>query len=174
MWLPTILHNANVEERAAIVVAALISLGGIFGGIGISELCDRLPQRRFAILAVAYLLGGISIAAVGWTGTSLAAVGTAVLVAGCFNSGVQNAANATSATVYPAAMRSTGAAWALGIGQSAQIFGPLASAVLVAHGWHERALLSVIALPTLVAMLAAIILSARLGGARAHQSNAGG
>lgn len=158
MWLPSFLHDASIEERMAIIISALMSLGGIFGGIGLAELCDRFPNRRFAILGIAYLAGGAFVAAIGWAGTSLWALAVIVLLAGCFNYGVQNAANAMIAAVYPVAVRSTGAAWSMGVGQSAQIVGPLVGAVLVALQWQERSTLLIIALPTVLAALAASIL----------------
>jgi AAHS family 4-hydroxybenzoate transporter-like MFS transporter len=162
MWLPSILHDTGVEERTAIIISALMSLGGIFGGIGLSELCDRFPGRRFAVLCGAYLIGGVLVAAIGWSSASLWSLAVIVLLAGCFNYGAQNAANAMVAAVYPATVRSTGAAWSMGVGQSAQIVGPLISAFLVALGWHERPMLAIIALPTVLAALAAVALGAKL------------
>jgi AAHS family 4-hydroxybenzoate transporter-like MFS transporter len=161
MWLPTILHDAAIAERTAIIISALMSLGGILGGIGLAELCDRLRSRRFIVLGLAYLAGGALVAAIGWSGNSLWELAIIVMLAGFFNYGVQNAANSMVAVLYPITARSTGAAWSMGVGQSAQVVGPFVSALLVALRWHERPTLVVIALPTVFAGLAAGILAAR-------------
>lgn len=171
MWLPTILHGAAVEERAAIIISALMSLGGILGGIGLAELCDRFHGRRFIILSVAYLAGGVFVAAIGWSGRSLGDLAIVVMFAGFFNYGVQNAANSMVAAFYPITVRSTGAAWSMGVGQSAQVVGPFVGALLVALRWHERPTLVVIALPTVLAALAAGVLAARVLPARNEKLN---
>ena len=154
-WLATLLANVGIAKSVAIIIAALTNAGGILGGIAVSELCDRYEARRFDILAVAFLLGGGFIAAIGYAGDHAAAAFLAAFLAGFFIMGTQNTANAVAATIYPTAMRSTGAGWAIGMGSLAQIFSPLLGGFLLSLQWSPTTVLDVIALPTAIAALAA-------------------
>ncbi|HWE74854.1 MAG TPA: MFS transporter, partial [Stellaceae bacterium] len=158
-WLATILVSAGIAKTVAILIAALTNAGGIFGGIIVSELCDRWEARRFSILGAGFLLGSLSIAAIGATGSDVAMALIAALLAGVFTFGTQNTANAVAATIYPTTMRSTGAGWAIGVGNSAQIFSPLLAGFLLSLHWSATMVLVVMALPG----LAAAVVAWRLG-----------
>jgi MFS transporter, AAHS family, 4-hydroxybenzoate transporter len=155
-WLATVLVGMGVGKSIAIMAAASTNAGGIAGGVAISELCDRSETRRFQILSVAFLTGGALIAAIGWAGHWPAAAFAAALAVGFFTFGAQNTANAVAATIYPTAMRSTGAGWAIGIGNSSQIFSPLIGGFLLSLHWPAPEILGIAALPTLCAAFAAL------------------
>ena len=154
-WLATILVAMGIAKSTAIMTAALTNLGGILGGIAVSEFCDRYPRRRFAILAASFLLGGVAIATIAQVGGQAALALAASFVAGFFTMGTQNTANAVAATIYPTAMRSTGAGWAIGMGNIAQILSPLIGGLLLALGWLPATILALAALPPILAALAA-------------------
>lgn len=155
-WLPTVLHKAGIPEHQAIVIAALLHFGGIAGGLALAPLCDRF--NPFAVLAIAYVLSGTCIAGVGIGGNLAIFAMATTFSAGFFTFGAQNTANALAATKYPTAMRSTGIGWALGIGRSAQIVGPLIGGLLLSLQWRTSGILYVIAVPSLIAASAAFVL----------------
>jgi AAHS family 4-hydroxybenzoate transporter-like MFS transporter len=154
-WLATILVAVGIAKGVAIMTAALTNLGGILGGIAVSEACDRLPRYRFATVATAFLLGSVAIAAIAQSGSQPEFAFAASFFAGFFIMGTQNTANAIAATIYPTAMRSTGAGWAIGMGQIAQIASPLIGGAMLALDWSPAVILGLAALPPLVAALAA-------------------
>jgi AAHS family 4-hydroxybenzoate transporter-like MFS transporter len=154
-WLATLLVAMGIATSTAIVTAALTNLGGILGGIAVSEFCDRYPRHRFAILAASYLLGSVAIAAIAEGGGQALFALAASFIAGFFTMGTQNTANAIAATIYPTAMRSTGAGWAIGMGNIAQILSPLIGGLLLALGWTSATILALAALPPVLAALAA-------------------
>jgi AAHS family 4-hydroxybenzoate transporter-like MFS transporter len=154
-WLATILVSAGIAKTVAILIAALTNAGGIFGGIIVSELCDRWEARRFSILGAGFLLGSLCVGAIGATGNHAAMALIAALLAGVFTFGTQNTANAVAATIYPTTMRSTGAGWAIGIGNSAQIFSPLLAGFLLSLHSSTATVLVVMALPGLGAAFVA-------------------
>lgn len=154
-WLATILVAMGIAKSTAIMTAALTNLGGILGGLAVSEFCDRVPRHRFTILAASFLLGGVAIAAVAQVGGQAALALAISLLAGFFTLGTQNTANAVAATIYPTAMRSTGAGWAIGMGNIAQILSPLIGGFLLALGWLPATILILAALPPILAALAA-------------------
>jgi AAHS family 4-hydroxybenzoate transporter-like MFS transporter len=141
----------------AIIIAALLHFGGIAGGLAIAPLCDRL--NPYLVLACAYILSGTFIAGIGLAGNKATFAVAATFFAGFFTFGAQNSANAIAATRYPTAMRSSGIGWALGIGRTGQIVGPLIGGFLLSLKWGTSEILYVIALPSVVAATAAFFLS---------------
>jgi MFS transporter, AAHS family, 4-hydroxybenzoate transporter len=156
-WLPTVLHKAGLPQHLAIIIAALLHFGGIAGGLAIAPLCDRL--NPYLVLACAYILSGTFIAGIGLAGNKAMFVVAATFLAGFFTFGAQNSANAIAATRYPTAMRSSGIGWALGIGRTGQIVGPLIGGLLLTLKWGTSDILYVIAIPSVVAATAAFFLS---------------
>jgi AAHS family 4-hydroxybenzoate transporter-like MFS transporter len=156
-WLPTVLHKAGLPQHLAIIIAALLHFGGIAGGLAIAPLCDRLDP--YLVLACAYVLSGTFIAGIGVAGNQPMFAVAATFFAGFFTFGAQNSANAIAATRYPTAMRSSGIGWALGIGRTGQIVGPLIGGLLLSLKWPTSEILYVIAIPSVVAATAAFFLS---------------
>jgi MFS transporter, AAHS family, 4-hydroxybenzoate transporter len=155
-WLPTILLKAGIPQHQAIVVASLLHFGGIVGGLAIAPLCDLL--NPYLVLAIAYVLSGACMVAIGGAGSVAMLAMAATFLAGFFTFGAQNTANAIASTNYPTAMRSSGIGWALGIGRIGQIVGPLIGGLLLSLHWGTKGILSVIAVPSLVAAAAAFYL----------------
>jgi MFS transporter, AAHS family, 4-hydroxybenzoate transporter len=158
-WLATLLTDLGIKESLAIAAAAGTNAGGIIGGIVISELCDRFERVRFYVLAVTFLVGGLFIALIGYAGGRAGFAFGAAFMTGFFTFGAQNTANAVAATIYPTAMRSTGAGWAIGIGNSAQIFSPLLGGYLLSLHWPSASVIELIPLPTVIAAAAALVIA---------------
>ena len=156
-WLPTVLHKAGLPQHTAIVIAALLHFGGIAGGLAIAPLCDNL--NPYLVLACAYICSGTFITGIGVAGNKTMWVMAATFCAGFFTMGAQNSANAIAATRYPTAMRSSGIGWALGIGRTGQIIGPLIGGLLLSLHWRTSGILYFDALPSIIAATAAFFLS---------------
>jgi AAHS family 4-hydroxybenzoate transporter-like MFS transporter len=62
---------------------------------------------------------------------------------------------ALAAVAYPAAIRSTGIGWALGLGRVGSFVGPLVVAALVAAAWAVAGVFAVLAVVCLVGGIAA-------------------
>jgi AAHS family 4-hydroxybenzoate transporter-like MFS transporter len=157
-WLTTVLHNAGFAIGIAILIAAVVHVGGIMGGITISDLFDRFGHNRFYVMALAYVLAAVFVASVGYAGADIFWTTAAVFTAGFFLYGVQNTFNAVAAVLYPTEMRSTGGSWGQGVGSIGQLVGPLLGGILLSLNWPSNQLLYVIALPPLVAAAAATIM----------------
>lgn len=157
-WLTTVLHNAGFAIGIAILIAAVVHVGGIIGGITISDFFDRFTRGRFYVLAASYALAALFVASVGYSGADVVWTTVAVFVAGFFLYGVQNSFNAVASVIYPTAMRSTGASWGQGIGGIGQMVGPLLGGILLSLHWPSNQLLYLIALSPIVSALAAFIM----------------
>lgn len=148
-WLPSIFTDAGLAQESAILMATLISFGGIVAGLITGPLMDRYNAYR--VLALLYLCGTVLVAAIGAAGPAWLALVT--FGAGFCVSGAQKSVNALAVLFYPTAMRSTGVGWALGIGRFGAILGPVIGGWLLALGWSAAELFQLAALPMLVAAL---------------------
>lgn len=161
-WLTTLLRGQGLAETAAVALATLLQVGSALGGIAIAAIVDRRRRARFAVLVPAFVLGGMFVGAIGLAGGNGLLAGLAVFLAGICASGAQNAAIAMVAFLYPIAMRSTGASWAIGIGQSGQILGALFGATLLLGHWPIPLIFDVLGLAPVIAALCALLIESKL------------
>ncbi len=152
-WLPTALNQAGVPAQSAIILGSLLQVGALLGTLVCGASLDRFGGN--AVLVPAYVLGALSIAAIGvFSSGSLVLTTLAVIMAGAGIIGGQTAANALAAATYPTQIRSTGVGWALGIGRIGSIIGPLVAAGLLMVHVSVRGIFLVSAVPALVAAAA--------------------
>ena len=85
----------------------------------------------------------------------------AIFLAGAGVVGAQFCLNALAAETYPTAIRATGVGWALGIGRTGSVTGPLLGGVLLGWGWSPDKLVLACSIPALITA-AAILGLARL------------
>jgi AAHS family 4-hydroxybenzoate transporter-like MFS transporter len=160
-WLPTLLSGAGLTLGQAVLGTTAFFVGGILGGLVCGALMDRFGPTFvltgvFACAALAVPLIGI---APGWLP---AAIATSFLAGACAGGG-QKGLNALTVTFYPAPIRATGVAWALGVGRIGAIIGPLVAGWLLARGWAANRILLAGALPMLGAAAVMLAFTARQG-----------
>ena len=155
-WLPPLLQQGNVPIDKAILATVLFNLGGIAGCLLLGVLMARLGQ--FIVVALAFAVGTVSVAAIGLFGAEVGPLMLAVFVAGFCLIGAQGCGNALAAMLYPTSIRSTAVGWAYGIGRIGSIIGPVAAGILLTLGWGMNSLFWIAALPLLVASLAMLSL----------------
>ena len=78
---------------------------------------------------------------------------TFALAIGVFLFGSMVGLYATTPLLYPAAIRTTGMGWAIGIGRIGAILAPVIAGLLVDGGWATAHLYYAFAVPLVVAML---------------------
>jgi AAHS family 4-hydroxybenzoate transporter-like MFS transporter len=120
---------------------------------------DRLGA--FGTLGVLYLVGFVFVAA---TGIALEA-DLWVLLTGTFFAGLcvsvgQKSLIALDAVFYPSSIRSTGVGWALGIGRTGGILGPLIVGAALTV-WPPNLVFSAMSVPMLVGGLLVLFLARR-------------
>ncbi len=156
-WLPTLISNAGIAVEIAVIITTLLQIGGVAGAVSLGWLIDR--HSPFLVLAAAYLVAGLLIAAIGTSGASLALLIPTVFGAGFCIVGAQIGANALSASFYPTAIRSTGVGWALGIGRIGSIIGPVVGGIILSLHWQTMSLFLIGALPAFCAAAAALVMA---------------
>ncbi len=128
-WLPTIVQTSGISLAYAAIAAGVFHIGGTAGSLVSGRLLDKYG---IGWLAAVFFAGIPVIAAVGLAAGSAPLTIVLVTLAGLCIPGGQCGINALASTLYPTAIRSTGAGWALGIGRLGSIMGPVLGSVLLA------------------------------------------
>jgi MFS transporter, AAHS family, 4-hydroxybenzoate transporter len=155
-WLPTVLNELGASVSVAAIIGSMLQVGGIVGTFALGKFIDRFSFRA---LALTYGVAAVAVAAIGFSGHSIALTTIAIFCAGFCVVGGQGGSNALSATLYPTAIRSTGVGWALGIGRVGSIIGPLVGGMMLAAQMSSQSVFVAAAVPALCASLAAYALS---------------
>ena len=157
-WLPIVAKESGVMLEGALVGAATLNLGSIFGVLILGRLIDRLGP--FRVIVVGYFLGALSIAAIGIATTSMA-LGAVTFLAGFFAIGAQMCVVALAATYYPTKLRATGIGSSMGVGRIGGIIGPVVGGLLVGLGLSAKGIFLFTAMIALLAA-ASVFLMGRL------------
>jgi MFS transporter, AAHS family, 4-hydroxybenzoate transporter len=148
-----------VSTSRAIFGTSMYGVGTILGALLTAPVTDRLGVERVLTYTVAF--GALCVLAVGlfdvqfWL-FSFIICGSGIGIGGC-----QTGLNSLSGRIYPPAIRSTGAGWALGLGRVGAIAGPLTDGALLALGFRERDIFVVAAIP-IIAVTALMAILGRL------------
>jgi MFS family permease len=155
-WIPKLAIDAGLSETNGIYAGALYNLGAFVGTMTMSVLAVRVPLGRLVPMmlvgaAAAMLVFGAVSMSVGLTLAVAFAIG--VLLQGGYN-GVWPLA----ASLYPAAFRATGIGWAIGIGRSGAVIGPMLGGYLMAAKVSLAVLFLSYCLPLLACAACAFLL----------------
>jgi MFS transporter, AAHS family, 4-hydroxybenzoate transporter len=169
-WLPTMIKDAGLPIERAATVTAMFQLGGTVGAVLVGLAMDRVGASR--AIAVAYLLGALSLIWLGVSGLGAPALATVVATVGFFMSGGQTGLNAFAPTCYPTLARATGVSWMLGIGRLGSILGSSIGGLLIGLGWGFQGIFCALAVPACLAAVA-ITFNSPSGGTRELTLKAG-
>jgi MFS transporter, AAHS family, 4-hydroxybenzoate transporter len=155
LWMPAILHSTGVSPSRAIFGTTMYALGVIAGPLLTAPVVDRFGMERVLTCGLAF--GALCVLAIGLFDPSFWLL--AVLIGGAgIGGGCQAGINSLSGLVYPSAIRSTGAGWALGAGRVGSITGPLLGGMLLAIDLRTRDVFVAAAVPAFgVTLLMAIL-----------------
>ena len=171
MWTPTLLHANGIERAATATVLGFFNLGAFIGMAGAGRLVDKLGPVRS--LGTGFVVAVISVAALGGAATATSASVIGFIIG--LGIGVGGAgAIAVATLLYPAAMRSTGIGWGMGLGRFGQFVSPLVIGALLSSGLPtDQILIAAAAYPGL-GLIFLLLLWARewRGGGRASREAA--
>lgn len=158
-WTPRLLVAAGLSTRQGITGGVLLNVGGIVGGSLFGYLASRVPLKS---LASAYLAAtAVCVALFGVYAASLRAAFPIALAIGVFLFGSMVGLYALTPPLYPAAVRTTGMGWAIGIGRIGAILAPVVAGVLVDRAWTTPWLYVAFAIPLVLAVLSVRALQIR-------------
>lgn len=156
-WMPVLFRSIDIDAATAARITALFPLGGM-AAILLGWLMDR--YNATLVLALGYLGTALSIWAIGQMVGNLGLLMACVFVAGVIMNATQAAMPALAAHFYPTRGRATGVAWMLGVGRFGGIAGSFLVAGLAAHDFDFAGILTVLAVPGLIAMVALLVKAA--------------
>jgi AAHS family 4-hydroxybenzoate transporter-like MFS transporter len=159
-WLPTVLKETGVALNTTFRLTGAFSGGGVIAILLLGPIVDRLG----ATVVVTYLfaVAAVAVIGIGWSGDSVPLLAVTIVIAGgCVTAG-QSFCNILAAALYPTTMRSTGIAWALGVGRAGTMLGPIVGSLMLAAKMAPAAILYSTAIPAAIAAAAILLLGRRM------------
>ncbi|MCC0017630.1 MAG: MFS transporter [Rhodobiaceae bacterium] len=154
-WLPSLIRDSGASISHSSLVTTLFTVGGIVGGIFCGFLMDRVEKN--AVLALAFVLGGVAIVVMGQVIGNLIALSVAITVSGLTFYGAISSMAALASAYYPTNGRATGLAWMYGVGRFGGILGPFVGGMLLERGSGATFILTFLLIPTLIAAAALLV-----------------
>jgi MFS family permease len=157
-WIPKLATNAGLSMELAIYSGTIFNLGAIVGIPVQGYFSSRFGLKKSIgtlLLITAVLLGVFGL----FSGSNLILVVLFFLGFGVQGSFV--GLYAVAARMYPTAFRSTGVGWAIGMGRLGGIIGPVLGGLLVGLGFGMAQSFIFFALPSFIAGLITIKISAK-------------
>lgn len=162
-WLPTILEKQGFGLTMMATGTSVAIAGGIFAAFVVGPAMDRFNSYR--VLSGLYILGAIFLVVLGLlfkTNVVFAVVVT--FIVGLSVMGGQKAIIALAAIFYPPNARGIGVAWALGVGRTGAILGPLAFGFFIDPSWAPLKIFSIFAVPMALLGVLIFVLGEVYGG----------
>lgn len=153
-WLPKLMNNAGYGLSSSLGFLIVLNLGAIIGAIGGGWLGDRFRLDR--VLVAFFAMAAVSISLLGLKSPT-PVLYLLIALAGAGTIGTQILANACAVQFYPAHVRSTGLGWAMGVGRTGAIIGPVVGGALLAAQLPLPLNFLVFAAPGAVAALAMML-----------------
>ncbi|MDO5103319.1 MAG: aromatic acid/H+ symport family MFS transporter [Lautropia sp.] len=153
-WMPVLFKEIGMQPRHATLITAIFPLGGV-AAVLLGWLMDRYDANH--VIALGYGLTAVSVWGIGQAAGQLGWLMVIVFAAGIVMNAAQASMPALAAAFYPTRGRATGVSWMLGIGRFGGIAGSFLVAWLVAQNLSFEQILSVLALPAVIAMLALLV-----------------
>ena len=151
-WTPKLLVQAGLSAQQGVTGGVLINLGGIVGGSLFGALAVRVRLSHLTIGA--FVVYALFTALFGAVSGALGLAFAAAFGMGVFLFASMAGLYAFAPVTYPAAVRTTGLGWAIGIGRIGAILAPLIAGMLLDGGWRPASLYYAYALPLLAGALA--------------------
>lgn len=171
-WIPTVVADAGYTTQTAVLVGAVLQLGGTIGTFVFAWLISR--HGFTPVLTTSFAIACVSIASIGPSLVSIGLLFVVVFVAGWSVIGAQPGVNAFAATFYPTYLRSTGIGWGLGVGRIGAIVGPVIGGQLLAQNWSNTALFYAAAVPAIFSTLGMLLLHVAVRRRQVAQAAASG
>ena len=161
LWTPSLLRQFGISPSDTAFVVAFNGLGASIG----MAIAGRLMERIGTIKALvpAFILGALATVGLGYHAASVPLAATYTALVGFFVGLGAAGSVALAALMYPAAIRSTGVGWAMGMGRIGQVIGPLLAGELLRRAWSATDVMLVIAAGPLIAAIFIVLLRRHTG-----------
>jgi MFS transporter, AAHS family, 4-hydroxybenzoate transporter len=159
-WLPTLLVDIGRSHSAATFSVSAFAIGGVTANILVGPLIDRFGS--FRILTAFFALAAVFLFAAGraMIGGSEPMLLALIAAAGFFLLGAYGGVNVVLAEFYPAQLRAIGAGWSKSVGRIGTVLAPILIGFALTWGAREQDVMSMFAVPAMVAAIAMVIVGA--------------
>ena len=154
-WITKLASGAGLSLDNAIYVGAILNFGACLGTIAMGKLSTVFPQHRVG--AIFLIVAAAMLVVFGTVVMPLPMVLINAFLMGVAIYGGFNAFYGLAASLYPAAVRSTGIGWAMGVGRFGAVVGPTFGGMLIGGGASLSTVMIVFAIPLIIAAIAATL-----------------
>jgi MFS transporter, AAHS family, benzoate transport protein len=130
-WLPTMMQKLGYSLGFALGFALILNVGAAIGAVTAARSADRAGARVPVTVLFGIGAAGLLVFAL-HPPTALAFL--LIALGGAGTIGAQILVNTFGASLYPSAVRGRGLGWALGVGRTGAIAGPVAFGAVLASG----------------------------------------
>ncbi|RNL87548.1 MFS transporter [Halostreptopolyspora alba] len=128
-WLPSMMHQIGYSLGFALGFVLILNCGAAIGAVVAARSADRIGAKK-PVVAL-FVLGGAGLFILALQPQPLIAFAL-IAVAGAGTLGAQILVNAFGASLYPDAVRGSGLGWALAVGRTGAIAGPVVFGAVMA------------------------------------------
>lgn len=153
-WLPKLMTAAGYGLNSSLAFLLALNGGAIIGAVAGGWLGDRIGIAK--VLFAFFTCGAIALSLLALK-APLPVLYLLIAIAGACTIGTQILANVCTVQYYPAHIRSTGLGWAMGIGRTGAIIGPLLGGALHASSLPLQASFLIFAVPGLIGAMAILV-----------------
>ncbi|GAA2851157.1 MFS transporter [Pseudonocardia halophobica] len=156
-WTPRLLEQSGLSAQQGLGGGVLLNLGGVAATLLFSLLALFISSRLLTVCS--FLATGLAFLAMGLAlGNLAASLVVAVVVGMVINAGAAGLF-ALAPDLYPASVRTTAVGWAAAFGRLGAISSPILVGLLVDRGWTPAALFGLLAIPTVLAAGAVLLMT---------------
>jgi AAHS family benzoate transporter-like MFS transporter len=153
-WLPKLMTAAGYGLNSSLAFLVVLNVGAIIGAVAGGWLGDRIGIAK--VLFAYFSCGALALSLLALK-APLPVLYLLIAIAGAGTIGTQILANACTVQFYPPEVRATGLGWAMGVGRTGAIIGPLLGGVLQASSLPLQANFLIFAIPGLVGAIAVLV-----------------
>ncbi|SIT38325.1 4-hydroxybenzoate transporter PcaK [Paraburkholderia ribeironis] len=155
-WMPTLLKSSGFSLHQYATTAAYFHLGASVGIVVTGWLMDRISPVR--VIAMFYALTALVVFIIGRNVAHDAGLTLLIVATGLTLSGAASSMSTLATQFYPTTSRVTGGAWMLAIGRLGAVAGTFGGAFLLSLNWEFSAIFGMLAVPSLIAAGALLVL----------------
>jgi AAHS family benzoate transporter-like MFS transporter len=145
---------AGYGLNSSLAFLLALNVGAIIGAVAGGWLGDRIGIAK--VLFAFFSCGALALSLLALK-APLPVLYLLIAIAGACTIGTQILANACAVQYYPAHIRSTGLGWAMGVGRTGAIIGPLLGGALHASSLPLQASFLIFAVPGLIGAIAILV-----------------
>ncbi|MCP3721122.1 MFS transporter [Paraburkholderia sp. CNPSo 3281] len=155
-WMPTLLKASGFSLPQYAATSAWFHLGACVGILFTGWLMDRMSPVR--VIALFYTLTALVVLIIGRNVAHDASLTLLIVATGLTLSGAASSMSTLATQFYPTTSRVTGCAWMLAIGRLGAVAGTFGGAFLLSLNWEFSAIFGLLAVPSLIAAGALLVL----------------